>query len=209
MMVAENRVGRGAKVGQVGLASGGQRKQLSALPLPPLTAYTGKGDAASCVPRSREAGVASRASEKAPPTVRNSRAALPQGRRPRAPLLTGLSPRCIPLRGRSAAPQAHALRPACRAKRSVLHLPQREAGGKAPVKPCPLLRLRKRPASDGPLCGASVGGGVFPRRSGCGATSPTNALCRIQRGRVHGFATCHSRIARGGTRGATWPQTRE
>ena len=126
------RGGRDGQVDKVGLASGGQQKLLSSPSLSSLTAPSGrrreraipqrdraanaarfllreagKGDAASCVLRSREAGVASCACEKAP------------ARHTRFDRLAGRSVVCYTS-------------------------PNGKQEGKAPVKPCPLLRLGGR-----------------------------------------------------------------
>ena len=158
------RGGRDGQVGKVDLASGGQQKMLSDPSLLPLSAPYGVYRPYRRKPV--EDGSAEGAGCKCGPVP-------PAGDRQRGRgELRSTKPGCWcgELRLRKGPCQAHALRPACRAKRSVLHLP--------------LLRLRKRPVTGGPLCGAWVGGGVLPRRSGCGATSPTNALCAILEGWV-------------------------
>ena len=96
--------------------------------------------------------------------------------------------------------QAHALRPACRAKRSVLHLPQRGGNHRASDAMVSSGSVGGHPVN-GRHAESGCGGGVLPRRSGCGATSPTNALCRAQRGRVAWL--CHLPL-KNRTRGHVW-----
>jgi len=105
------------QVGKAGLASERQQKMLSFLSLLPLTAPPGRS-------RERAAPQEGTGCKRGPLS--------PAGDRQRGRgELRSTKPggwRGEP-RQQKGPCQAHALRPACRAKRSVLHLPQREAGG--------------------------------------------------------------------------------